>query len=231
MTSGPYKIVVAEPYGDDALSDLRRAGELRLLDSCDEASLIEAVADADALLVRTYARVTDRVLAHAERLRVIGRGGVGLDSIDVAAARQRGIVVVHTPAAATDSVAELTIGLMIGLERRLADSDQSVRSGQFVQARSRARGRELRGLTIGVVGLGRIGTCVARACTLGLGMRGLYNDIVDVGPLDFPAESTGKQDLCRASDVISLIAKARALVRFRTGIALEPEVQILGRGT
>ena len=213
MTSRPYKIVVAEPYGDDALSEPRLVVKLHVLDSCDEASLIKAVTDADALLVRTYARITARVLAHAERLRVIGRGGVGLDSIDVAAARQRGIVVVHTPAAATHSVAELTVGLMIGLERHLAASDQSARSGQFIEARSRARGRELRGLTIGIVGLGRIGTCVARACTLGLGMRVLYNDIADIGPLDFPAESTGKADLFRASDVISLHVPLTPLTR------------------
>jgi len=209
----PPIIVVAEPYSDASLAVLHRAGEVRVLKSYDEASLLEAVADADALLVRTYAQVTDRVLDHAPRLRVIGRGGVGLENIDVAAALRRNITVVHTPAAATRSVEELTIGLMIALERRIVDADQAMRRGQFAQARARSRGRELCGLTMGIVGLGRIGMCVGRTCSLGLGMRVLFNDIVDVGPLDFPAEPADKAALFRDSDVVSLHVPLTPLTR------------------
>ena len=211
--SRPPTIVVAEAYSEASLATLRRAGEVRVLKSYDEASLLEAVADADALLVRTYAQVTDRVLDHAPRLRVIGRGGVGLENIDVAAALRRNITVVHTPAAATRSVEELTIGLMIALERRIVDADQAMRRGQFAQARARSRGRELCGLTMGIVGLGRIGMCVGRTCSLGLGMRVLFNDIVDVGPLDFPAEPADKAALFRDSDVVSLHVPLTPLTR------------------
>ena len=209
----PPTIVVAEAYSEASLATLRRAGEVRVLKSYDEASLLEAVADADALLVRTYAQVTDRVLDHAPRLRVIGRGGVGLENINVAAALRRNITVVHTPAAATRSVEELTIGLMIALERRIVDADQAMRRGQFAQARARSRGRELCGLTMGIVGLGRIGMCVGRTCSLGLGMRVLFNDIVDVGPLDFPAEPADKAALFRESDVVSLHVPLTPLTR------------------
>ena len=211
--SRPPTIVVAEAYSEASLATLRRAGEVRVLKSYDETSLLEAVADADALLVRTYAQVTDRVLDHAPRLRVIGRGGVGLENINVAAALRRNITVVHTPAAATRSVEELTIGLMIALERRIVDADQAMRRGQFAQARARSRGRELCGLTMGIVGLGRIGMCVGRTCSLGLGMRVLFNDIVDVGPLDFPAEPADKAALFRDSDVVSLHVPLTPLTR------------------
>ncbi|MBN1512388.1 MAG: hypothetical protein JXB13_10265, partial [Phycisphaerae bacterium] len=170
MNHRPFHIVVAESYGEAALAVLREAGEVQLLDSYEETALIRAVAEADALLVRTYAQVTPRVLDAAPRLRVIGRGGVGLENIDVEAARARGITVVYTPAAATHSVAELTIGLMIALERQIAQADCAVRAGRFAEARRVSRGRELCGLTMGIVGLGRIGRCVGRAAT-GLGMR------------------------------------------------------------
>ncbi len=203
MNNRPFHIVVAETYGDAALAVLREAGEVRMLESCDEDSLRRAVATADALLVRTYAQVTPRVLEAAPRLRVIGRAGVGLDNIDVEAARARGIAVVYTPAAATHSVAELTIGLMIALERHIVGSDTAVRAGQFGQARRVSRGRELHGLTMGIVGLGRIGRCVGRAAA-GLGMKVVFNDIVDVGELDYPAQPVDKPALFSTSDVVTL---------------------------
>jgi len=203
MNHRPFHIVVAESYGEAALAVLREAGEVHVLDSYEESTLIRAVADADALLVRTYAHVTQRVLEAAPRLRVIGRGGVGLDNIDVKAARTRGITVVYTPAAATHSVAELTIGLMIALERQVVAADTAVRAGRFVEARRVSRGRELRGLTMGIVGLGRIGRCVGRAAA-GLGMNVLFNDIVDAGPLDYEAQAVDKPTLFTTADVVTL---------------------------
>lgn len=204
MASRPYHIVVAEPYSESALAALREVGQVRILDSCDEPSLLTAVADADALLVRTYARVTARVFEAAPGLRVVGRGGVGLDNVDLSAARARGVIVVYTPAAATHSVAELTIALMIALERNLLAGDEAVRTDHLAEARSRPHGREFQGRTVGIVGLGRIGRAVARACGPGLGMRVLYNDLVDVGRVEFPAESASKPVLFRESDVVSL---------------------------
>jgi D-3-phosphoglycerate dehydrogenase len=204
MASRPYHIVVAEPYSESALAALRGAGRVRVLDSYDEPSLLTAVADADALLVRTYAQVTARVLEAAPRLQVVGRGGVGLENVDLSAAHARRVIVVYTPAAATRSVAELTLGLMIALERGVLAGDEAVRTGRLAEARRVPHGRELQGRTVGIVGLGRIGRAVARSCGPGLGMRVLYNDIVDVGRVEFPAESASKPVLFRESDVVSL---------------------------
>jgi len=196
-----------------ALDAFRPAGRVLELAQYDADTLATAVQDADALLVRTYARVTRAVLEQATRLRVIGRAGVGLDNIDLEAARDHDIVVVHTPAAATHSVAELTIGLMIGLERRLVHADRAVRGGRFQEARKQATCRELHGLTLGIVGMGRIGRCVGRIGACGLGMRVIYNDIVDMEPLDFPADFVGKPALIQTADVVTLHVPLTPLTR------------------
>ena len=203
MTS-KFDILVAGSFGPAALERLERVGQVRLADRCDEAALIYQIAEADALLVRTYAQVTRRVIEAANHLKVIGRGGVGLENIDVEAARARGVTVVYTPAAASDAVAEFTIGLILALERHLARADAVVRQQQFAAGRKTLVGRELHGLTLGIVGLGRIGSRVGRIAQRGLGMTVLYNDIVEMGPLDYPATSAGKEQLWSQADVISL---------------------------
>jgi D-3-phosphoglycerate dehydrogenase len=197
-------IVFAEPFDEAAVERMRSIGRVTILSACNDASLAEAMSDCDALLVRTYAQVTRRVIESARRLRVIGRGGSGLENIDLDAAQERGVVVVHTPAAATQAVADLTVGLIISLVRGIAASDALVRAGRFHEARERIRTRELHELTLGVVGLGRIGRAVARRCKHGFGMSILYNDIVEPGLLDFVATAVDKDRLYRESDIVSL---------------------------
>ncbi|MCP4591005.1 MAG: hypothetical protein GY842_09690 [bacterium] len=204
MTSPRPSIVVCEHYSDSALERLRAAGEVTRLEVPTEEELIEHLAEADALLVRTYTQVTGRVLEAAPRLKVVGRGGVGVENIDLSAAAGRGVTVVYTPAAATEAVAELTIGLMLALERKIIGGDQRIRAGEFFEARRQALGRELGLCTLGVVGMGRIGRVVGRIAATGLGMRVLFNDIVDVGPLGFSAEAVSKPTLFADADVVSL---------------------------
>ncbi|MFH0982955.1 MAG: NAD(P)-dependent oxidoreductase, partial [Planctomycetota bacterium] len=219
------KIVVCEPYADHALERLRRVGDLVQLQVPAEDELIAAVADADALLVRTYTQVTQRALESAPRLRVVGRGGVGVENIDVRSAAAHGIVVVHTPAAATEAVAELTLGLILALERKIIAGDGLVRAGDFEGARRAAVGRELGQCTLGIVGMGRIGRAVGRIAAAGFGARVLYNDILDIGPLDFPAQPLPKPELYAAADIVTLhvtltrqtrgLINAEALAHFR----------------
>ncbi len=197
-------IVVAESYDDRAVEKLRTVGEVRVLDRPSRTDLHAAVRDADALLVRTYTPVTAEMIAAAPRLRVIGRGGVGLENVDTAAAAARGIAVVYTPAAATRAVAELTIGLILALERRIAYADAEVRAFRFAQARDALRCRELHELTLGIVGMGRIGREVGRIAHVGFGMPVLYTDIVEIGWLDFVATPVTKARLWSEADVISL---------------------------
>ena len=230
MAGASVNVVVAEPFDAAAVERLRAAGRVTILEGCDESRLVEAVRDCDALLVRSTALVSRTVIEQAGRLRVIGRGGVGLENIDVDAARQRGIAVVHTPAAATDAVADLTVGLMISLVRKVAKADGLVRAGSFAEAREGSVGPELRELTLGIVGLGRIGRAVARRCRHGFGMEILYNDIVEPGLLDFVATPVEKEPLYAAADIVSLhvpltnetrhLIDAAALARFKAGSVL-----------
>ena len=198
------RIVLAEAFDVPAVEKLRAVGEVVVLDAYDEVHLKKAVADCDALLVRTCTTVPRAVIESGARLRVIGRGGVGLENIDLAAARERGIAVVYTPGAATDAVADLTVGMMIALLRNLTGSDAMVRSGRFREARQQACARELSELTLGIVGLGRIGRAVARRCRNGFGMTILYNDIISPGWLDFAVTPVAKEQLYAQADVVTL---------------------------
>ncbi|UCC30327.1 MAG: hydroxyacid dehydrogenase [Phycisphaerales bacterium] len=213
MTEKPLHIVFAEKFDTQAVERMRSVGRVTILDTCDEATLTEAVRDCDALLVRTYAPVTRGVLEKAKRLRVIGRGGVGLENIDVDAARERGITVVYTPGAATEAVADLTIGLMISLLRHIIAGDAMVRAGHLAEARARAVDCDLGELTVGIVGLGRIGKAVARRCRNGFGMTVVYNDIVEPGLVDFVARPLAKEPLYRQADVVSLHVTLTDLTR------------------
>ena len=230
MAHQDIHIVFAEEFDSDAVDRARVVGRVTQLEVCDDAALLAAVGDCDALLVRTAARVNRGVIEGAPRLRVIGRAGVGLDNIDVAAANERGIKVVYTPFAATDAVADLTIGLMIDVVRKITLGDAMVRSGEFDTARRCCIGPELGNLTVGIIGLGRIGKAVARRCQSGFGMTVLYNDILDVGPTDFTATPVEKTTLFGRADIVSLhvpltdqtrgLIDESALVRFKRGSIL-----------
>jgi D-3-phosphoglycerate dehydrogenase len=119
-----------------------------------------ALADADALVVRSAVQADDALMEHAPKLRVIGRAGVGVDNIDAEAATRRGIVVMNTPGANAVAVAELTIGLMLALARKLPAANSTMHAGKW--EKKSLQGAELRGKTLGILGLGRIGLEVAR---------------------------------------------------------------------
>ncbi len=204
MSSVRPGIVVAERYSPAAMDVLHAHGEVTVLPSVDADTLIKAVGSADALLIRSYAKVTREVIEAGKNLKVIGRGGVGIENIDLQAAHERNITVVYTPQASTRSVAEHALGLMLAVERQLTVCNQAARDGSFKQYRSKAQYRELGDCVVGIVGMGRIGSTFARMCSQGLGMRVLYKDIVDVGPFDFPAERTDKDQLFSEADIVSL---------------------------
>ena len=131
------------------------------------AELLAALPEFDALVVRSRTKVTAAVLAAGTRLKVVGRAGVGVDNIDVAAAVAAGIVIVNSPMAASVSVAEHTVGLMLSLARQIAAADASPQGRQVGE--SAFMGGELSGKTLGLLGLGRIGALVAnRAVAFGM---------------------------------------------------------------
>lgn len=207
------RIVIAEAYAADAVARLARAGEIVDAVGADRARLRACLHDAEALLVRTYTQVNGELLAAGPRLRVIGRGGVGVDNIDVAAAQARGITVVYTPAASTRSVAEHTWALLLALVRGVLPGDSAVRADRFNASRGSARFTELSEMTLGVIGMGRIGSTVAAIAARGFGMRVCCHDIAAVGPFDFAVEAVSLADLLASADAITLHVPLTSLTR------------------
>ncbi len=167
MSANNAKILVSDGLSPDGLALLAKSGEVVSNSKITPAELLAALPEFDALVVRSRTKVTAAVLAAGTRLKVVGRAGVGVDNIDVAAAVARGIVVVNSPMAASVSVAEHTLGLMLSLARQIAAADASLKQGKW--EKSAFMGAELSGKTLGLLGLGRIGALVAnRAVAFGM---------------------------------------------------------------
>jgi phosphoglycerate dehydrogenase-like enzyme len=198
-------VLVTEAYDPSPLQWLRERVEM-IESTPDDPSLAAHLARAEGLLVRTYTKVNENLLSQAPKLRVVGRGGVGLENIDVAACRRRGIEVVYTPDANTLAVGDFVFGLVLQLVRRwMYFREQVIEPGEFKRVRDTLRGRQLNELTLGILGMGRVGRRVGHIATHGFGMRVLYNDIQDVRHLlDFPATSVDKPTLYRSVDILSL---------------------------
>ncbi len=168
MSEQKLKILVADDVSESGLEPLRAAGfAVEKRTGLSLAELSEALRDVDGLVVRSETKVTPELMSAATRLRVIGRAGVGVDNIDVAAATERGIVVMNAPDGNTITTAEHTLALLVALARRVPQANRSLRDGRW--ERKRFIGVELQGKTLGIVGLGRIGRVVAsRARAFGM---------------------------------------------------------------
>ncbi len=153
-------VLLAEKLAPSAVALLGDGVEIRHVDGTDRAALLAAVADADALLVRSATKVDAEVLAASTRLKVVARAGVGLDNVDVPAATARGVMVVNAPTSNIVSAAEHAIALLLSAARHVPAADASLRAGQW--KRSAYTGVELAGKTVGIVGLGKIGQLVAQ---------------------------------------------------------------------
>jgi D-3-phosphoglycerate dehydrogenase len=168
------KILVAEPLARQGIEILRAHHEVDEKIGLTPEELCGVIGDYDALLVRSQVKVTAEIMAHASRLVVIGRAGVGVDNVDLEAATKAGVVVVNAPTGNTVSAAEQTIALMLALARKTAAADASMRRGEW--KRSAFTGIELRGRTLGIVGLGKIGQAVADRA------RGLEMNVIGYDP-------------------------------------------------
>lgn len=157
----PLKIVVADKLPSVALDAIHALGwETAVTTGQPVEALHAGLADADGLVVRSATKVTADLIGRAPRLRAIARAGTGVDTIDVAAATARGIAVMNSPGANAVSVAELAMGLMLSLVRKLPAADASMKAAEW--QKNRFSGWELRGRTLGIVGFGKIGQEVAR---------------------------------------------------------------------
>jgi len=200
-----FRVVVADRVADAGLERLREAPEIEvvLLAGRPVAELERALADAHALIVRSETRVTAALLSHAPHLLIVARAGVGVDNIDVPAATRRGIAVINAPGANTISAAEHTLALLLALARRVPWAAEAMRRGEW--DRKRFEGTELRGKTLGLVGLGRIGGYVA-SLARAFGMVVLAHDpyLAPERAAELHVKVVGLEDLLRASDVVSL---------------------------
>src|SRR6266850_1272780 len=198
-------VLVTEASDKAPLDWLRTQAEVLELGPADN-GFDAALARAEGLVVRTYTKVNDAFLAKAPKLKVVGRGGVGLENIDVAACRKRGVQVVYTPDANTIAVGDFVFGCILQLIRPYAAfRDCTPDPKEFKRLRDTLRGRQLNELTLGILGMGRVGRRVGHIAANGFGMRVVYNDIVDVSSqLKFPATSVDKPTLYRESDILSL---------------------------
>jgi D-3-phosphoglycerate dehydrogenase len=193
---------------------LRAETDVIIPPATDEATLVANIPGKHGLVVRT-ARITAKVIKAGDSLQVIGRHGVGYDNIDVATATRRGIPVVITPEAITESVAEHTVGCLLALAKRIGEADRELRRGNF-GARLTHTGSELYGKTLGLVGLGRIGGRVAEICRTAFAMRHLAYDpyVAPQRAAELGVELVGDLgSLLAAADFVSLHAPLTAETR------------------
>jgi D-3-phosphoglycerate dehydrogenase / 2-oxoglutarate reductase len=224
------RILVTETIAEAGLAALRAAAQVDVKTDLDKAQLIATLPDYDALIVRSATKVTAEVIRAGAKLRVIGRAGTGVDNIDVEAATQHGIIVVNAPAANSVAAAELTIGFIMALARRLPEANASLQSGKW--ERTKFMGFEVRGKTLGLVGLGRIGTEVARRAR-GLEMTVLaYDPVVSTDrATQLGVSLTTLDDVLAQSDFVSvhvpLIDSTRHIINAARLAQMKPTAYLL----
>jgi D-3-phosphoglycerate dehydrogenase / 2-oxoglutarate reductase len=171
-------ILISDPISEQALEELKRVNATYdYMPEIPEEKLLTLIGEYEALVVRSRTKVTREVIERGQRLRVIGRAGVGTDNIDSEAAKQRGITVLNTPDALTNAVAEFTIALMLDLSRRLSYSDYNLKNGKWLK--NQVSGRELKDKIYGTIGIGRIGSRVAELAHA-FGMTIMANDVIPI---------------------------------------------------
>lgn len=197
------KVLICDKVPKDAIEKMRAAG-LQVDDRAGiAADELKSVAGGyEALVVRSATKVTAEVLEAAKALKLVVRGGVGVDNIDVKAATAKGVAVKNTPGASTESVAELAVGLMFALSRKIAQADASMKAGKW--EKKAFEGVEVGGKTLGVIGIGRIGLATARKAHL-LGVKKVlaHDPWVKKAPADF-VTMADLDTLLKESDILTL---------------------------
>lgn len=200
-----YKVLVADPLSDEGLHSLKEAENIELVveTGLEKEALLERIKDFDALLVRSQTQVTADVFESGKRLKVVGRAGVGVDNIDLKAATAHGVIVVNAPNGNTNSAAEHTIAMLMALARNIPQAYNSLKNKQW--DRKSYVGVELKGKTLGVVGLGRIGVEVATRA------KGQRMNVIAYDPFltEEKADNLGirkgtLEDVFKASDFITV---------------------------
>lgn len=198
-------VLLYEPIHERALALLKEQADVRLAESLDEADLVDVVADVEGIIIRANGKISRKIMQAAPKLKVVARHGTGVEAIDHEAAAELGIVVVNTPEANVESVAEQCLAFMLVLGKRVLESDAAIREGDW-DSRYRLIGTELLGKTLGLVGFGRIGQRVAELCHSSLCMPIMYFDVVSYPDLEsaLGAEKVSLEEILESADFLSI---------------------------
>jgi len=195
------KVLICDPISKTAIQRMRDKGiQVDVEDTITPERLLEVVGGYEAVVVRSRTKIRKNVLELAAVLKVIVRGGVGVDNIDVEAAEAKGVKVLNTPSASTDSVAELALAYIFALARPIVQATESLRAGKWEKAKF--HGSEVQGKTLGIIGMGRIGCAVAtRAAALGMIVLGYDSRTIGAAPYIMMVEM---DELLARADYITL---------------------------
>jgi D-3-phosphoglycerate dehydrogenase / 2-oxoglutarate reductase len=226
------KVLISDKVSDKTLEILQAEKSFQVvnLSATPGAKLTDAIRDADALVIRSATKVTAELLECATHLRAIGRAGVGVDNVDLDAATRRGIVVMNTPGGNSTAVAEHTLALLLALARRVPQADASLKQGRW--EKKKLEGIELRGKTLGLIGLGKVGTEVARLA------RALEMHVLAYDPYVSALVAREQQvrlasfaEVLKESDFLSLHASATPetehLINAQTLAQMKPGIRIV----
>jgi D-3-phosphoglycerate dehydrogenase / 2-oxoglutarate reductase len=228
------KILVCDPVSPKAIALLQQRPEFDvtvLPERLNEAELSNKVKDVIAMVVRSETKVTKRIIESAPQLRVVGRAGVGIDNVDVPAATQHGVVVMNTPGGNTISTAELSFAMLLALARKMPQAHLSMASGKW--DRKQFQGLELWGKTLGVLGLGRIGSEVAkRALAFGMRVIGYDPFLTEARARDLGIELAGDLDsVYRDADFITVhmpvTEQTRGMLNSSAFAKMKPKVRLV----
>jgi len=221
------KIVLAEKVSPATLAVFKQEPGWQIVTPDQiKNGLAAELADADALVVRSAVQVDAKLLESAPKLRVIGRAGVGVDNIDTPAATHRGIVVMNTPGANAVAVAELTLGLMISMARSVPRANATMHAGKW--EKKSLQGSELRGKTLGIVGLGRIGLEVARrAASFGMDIIGYDPFVAPVIARENNVTLVPIDQIFKSSDYLTLHV---GLTTQTEGLINQTSIRIMKKG-
>jgi D-3-phosphoglycerate dehydrogenase len=198
-----FRVLASDPLDPTAIAAMRDAG-LRVDEKTDltPERLVAEIGEYDAIVVRSATKLRQNAIDAGTKLKLIVRAGVGMDNVDVGYAQQRGIEVRNTPAASSNSVAELALGHLLSLARHIGRGTASIKAGKW--EKKGLAGVEIEGKTLGIIGIGRIGQLLARKASA-LGMNVVcYDAFLDASPVPETAEMIPLSDLLAGSDFVSL---------------------------
>ena len=225
----PWKVILTDGLESIGKQILAKDAQVDDKKGISAEDLIQIIGEYDAMIVRGRTKVTRALLEAGKNLKIVGRSGVGVDNIDLEAAKEKGVLVVNAPIATTLAVAELTIGLIFSLAREIPRVDKALKNGDWIK--SELMGSEVRGKTLGIIGFGRIGSAVAQMAA-GMGMH-----IIGCTFFNFPetirimgGELCSFEDVLTGSDFISIhtplttetrgLINAHAIAKMKDGVRI-----------